>query len=199
MPFLSADECKLPLAEIEALLRAQRMPKGTKLYQAHYYPTFMTYCTISALITPEFSTISLYIWDTPLAVERSIANNLHRSSPTPPADADLDNQPKFIEEHAELSRYLVQYLENKMKQLNVINLPATSESKYARDGLSVNADIIFLNRDKNHIEGGLSIDAGWRYYWELCHLGMRCMEEKRSLKYLIALTDWLMDYREPIP
>jgi hypothetical protein len=189
--FLSPDECKLPIDEIEAWLIARDAPADTTLYQAHYYPTWLVPSTISVLINQEISTLSLYIWSQPSFVDASIARQTRQNSDPYATLMTMPDKPMFIEEHIELSRNKAFYFDSNLQRLNVFELPPPTPV-IGVDGITVDADIMILNQRKHHFSMWGPTDKHLQYFWGLCYLAMECLEEKRSLKYLIALTRWLI-------
>ena len=209
--FLSALECKLSIDEIEKLLVLRNALPGTVLYQAHFYPSWLTNSTISFLITGEYAEVALHIWSTSVIIDVDVARNLTFKSPESNgvdpvrfqemfgqvmdhlSTVDWSNrplrEPQFEEERVVIPLKLANYYDQKMRNIGAIDL-VSPEGKIGLDGMSVAADVLVLNERKNHFKDWHPTDNHLQYFWNLCFLALRCMEEHRSLKYLVALATW---------
>src|SRR5579885_2178918 len=115
---LNGEEHRLPLDEIEKLLFERNAPAGTQLFQAHYWPSWLTNSTITFVISGETAEVTLCIWSWPRIVDTSIVKNLLFSDEYLVQFSDyprsLAKQPKWIEEQCSVPQTLVQHIQWRM-------------------------------------------------------------------------------------
>jgi hypothetical protein len=190
MNWLNGEEHKLSLVEIEDLLLKRNIPKRTTLYQAHYYPAWLSSSTVSVILGEEFAELKLIIWDSPFQVDTRTAINLGIPREEIPRHNEPTSENKWVEEQVQLRKALAASLGHEMKRLRAVHIPPP-EAKVGRDGLLVEASLLIVGRQKNSFQDWTPENVYWDYFWLLCKNAMKSLEEKRSLKYLIALLDWL--------
>jgi hypothetical protein len=190
MPIFTAQESRLPIDEIETLLIQRNAPIGTQVYIANFTPTWLSSSTICFTRLDSVPEVLLTIRGKPLYIDLSIRRSFMPDT-IELIEHPLD-EPSFFEESVLISRNLSHYTESRLSQLDVLNLPQPPQ-KLGTDGMVVEAKALIIGKGRIQFSDWSPTDKHWQYFWILCRLAMKVMDERRSLKYLIALQGWLKD------